>query len=392
MGSNNAGFENAKPLSLDDRVRLACARQFFGHAAGNMASFNLGALVVGFVLYSGGAASGILAAWYGAIFFLTILITTFERRVSEHTLTLDNCDERVRTRIMIGAVIASLYGVSVFMLPGTITPQHDTLLFITMSTVVTVAALGYSTTPKYFLTLNIVCLMPMTLHFAYISATYQDTYYLALVVVSLIWQLVVVRKGLRASVTAIEGITTNERLQDEIAEHTKTKAQIEHIAMHDLLTGLANRRHFEETSERMLKAVERRAISLGIVMIDLDDFKPINDNYGHATGDAVLQGVAQRLQENLRASDFVARIGGDEFTLIIENLETPGALSEVIQKLSLSLNSPMEIDGHTLKIGASLGYAAYPQDGSTLEELMRMADQRMYEQKRIHKNKAAATT
>lgn len=390
MGLNNTGFDNIKPLSVDDRVRLACSRQFFGHAAGNMASFNLGALLIGFVLYAGGAATGILAAWYGAILALSILITAFERRVSEYPLTLDNCTELVRTRIMVGAVIASLYGVAVFMLPGTITPQHDTFLFIIMTTIVTVAALGYSTTPKYFLTLNMVCLAPMTIHFAYIGAIYQDTYYLALIIVSLAWQLVVIKKGLRASATAIEGIATNERLQDEIAEHTKTKAQIQHIAMHDPLTALANRRHFEETSERMLKAAERRAISLGIVMIDLDDFKPINDNYGHAAGDAVLQDIARRLQENLRGSDFVARIGGDEFTLIIENLETPGALSEVVQKLSLSLNSPMEIGEQALRIGASLGYAAYPQDGSTRDELMRIADQRMYEQKAMHKATAGA--
>ncbi|HNJ77238.1 MAG TPA: GGDEF domain-containing protein, partial [Azospira sp.] len=251
--------------------------------------------------------------------------------------------------------------------------------------IVTVAALGYSTTPRYFLILDIVCLVPMTLHFAYISATYRDTYYLALLIVSLTWQGVVIKKGLHASATAIAGIASNERLQDEIAEHTKTKAQIQHIAMHDPLTGLANRRHFEETSERMLKAAERRAIALGIVMIDLDDFKPINDNYGHAVGDAVLQAIARRLQDNLRASDFVARIGGDEFTLIIENLETPGALSEVVQKFSLSLNSPLTVGETSLNIGASLGHAAYPQDGSTLDELMRIADQRMYAQKATHK-------
>ncbi len=385
MGLNLTNTDNARPLSVDDRVRLACSRQFFGHAAGNMASFNLGALLIGFVLYSGGAATGILAAWYGAVLALSILITAFERRVGEYTLTLDNCAELVRTRIMVGAVIASLYGVAVFMLPGTITPQHDTFLFIIMTTIVTVAALGYSTTPKYFLTLDIVCLGPMTIHFAYMAAIYQDAYYLVLTILSLAWQLVVIKKGLRASATAIEGIANNERLQDEIAEHTKTKAHIQHIAMHDPLTGLANRRHFVETSERMHKAAERRAISLGIVMIDLDDFKPVNDTYGHATGDAVLQGIARRLQENLRASDFVARIGGDEFTLIIENLETPGALSEVVQKLSLALNSPMDVGGQTLRIGASLGHASFPQDGSSLEELMRIADRRMYEQKAMHK-------
>lgn len=385
MGLNLTNTDNARPLSVDDRVRLACSRQFFGHAAGNMASFNLGALLIGFVLYSGGAATGILAAWYGAVLALSILITAFERRVGENTLTLDNCAELVRTRIMVGAVIASLYGVAVFMLPGTITPQHDTFLFIIMTTIVTVAALGYSTTPKYFLTLDIVCLGPMTIHFAYMATLYQDAYYLVLTILSLAWQLVVIKKGLRASATAIEGIANNERLQDEIAEHTKTKAHIQHIAMHDPLTGLANRRHFVETSERMHKAAERRAISLGIVMIDLDDFKPINDTYGHATGDAVLQGIARRLQENLRASDFVARIGGDEFTLIIENLETPGALSEVVQKLSLALNSPMDVGGQMLRVGASLGHASFPQDGSSLEELMRIADRRMYEQKAMHK-------
>ncbi|HNN47002.1 MAG TPA: hypothetical protein PKN34_13195, partial [Azospira sp.] len=151
MGLNSTGLDTAKPLSVDDRVRLACSRQFFGHAAGNMASFNLGALLIGFVLYSGGVAVGILAAWYGAVVALSILITAFERRVGEAMLTLDNCVELVRTRIMVGAVIASLYGIATFMLPGDLTPQHDTFLFIIMTTIVTVAALGYSTTPRYFL-------------------------------------------------------------------------------------------------------------------------------------------------------------------------------------------------------------------------------------------------
>lgn len=161
-------------------------------------------------------------------------------------------------------------------------------------------------------------------------------------------------------------------------------------ARRDPLTGLGNRIALEE---ELLRAVARaRRLGRGglVLLIDLDDFKPINDTYGHGVGDEVLRTVAQRLRAAVRLTDTVARLGGDEFVLIIEDGGLPPDAQALIDKLRTAIVQPIHDQGRTVAVGASIGVARYPDQGTALKVLLTHADLAMYDAKRHHKNKRAS--
>jgi diguanylate cyclase (GGDEF)-like protein len=154
----------------------------------------------------------------------------------------------------------------------------------------------------------------------------------------------------------------------------------QHRANHDALSGLANRHLFDEILRRHLASCQEMDTRLAIVCIDLDGFKPINDVHGHATGDEILRTVATRLKNSIRQSDLAARIGGDEFALILMHTGLEAA-ETVATKVLDSLSIPYSIGAQTLEISASIGIAAYPESGTTAEVLSRRADEAMYKAK-----------
>jgi diguanylate cyclase (GGDEF)-like protein len=154
----------------------------------------------------------------------------------------------------------------------------------------------------------------------------------------------------------------------------------QHRANHDALSGLANRHLFDEILRRHLASCQETDTRLAIVCIDLDGFKPINDMHGHATGDEILRTVATRLKNSIRQSDLAARIGGDEFALILMHTGLEAA-ETVATKVLDSLSIPYSIGAQTLEISASIGIAAYPESGTTAEVLSRRADEAMYKAK-----------
>jgi len=123
-----------------------------------------------------------------------------------------------------------------------------------------------------------------------------------------------------------------------------------------------------------------------VMFLDLDGFKKINDTLGHEAGDLLLQGVAQRLGETVRQSDVVARIGGDEFILLLENIASTENAAAVAQKIIANLATPFDLNGTPGRVGASIGIALYPQHGESAEELLRCADEAMYQSKQGGKN------
>ena len=169
-------------------------------------------------------------------------------------------------------------------------------------------------------------------------------------------------------------------LQNEIADlHIRDKfLQVQ--AHHDSLTGLANRVLLADRFHFAVERAKRNHKSFALLMIDLNDFKTINDNYGHAAGDAVLVTMAARLLGAVRASDTVARLGGDEFVLIIESIENTHELAQIGQKLLDTLSNPILLEsGLVLNTGASVGLALYPDDGDDMDDLLHIADLAMYE-------------
>ena len=164
------------------------------------------------------------------------------------------------------------------------------------------------------------------------------------------------------------------RLEDQI-EYNK------HLALHDHLTGLPNRRLYQDRLANTLVRARRSEAQIALLVIDLDNFKHLNDAYGHHVGDMVLQRVASLFTSRIRRSDTVARTGGDEFSVIIEEPTSRAAAEYVSRSLMQLLDEPLDLGEHTVRVGASVGIAVFPEDAVEIERLCIAADLRMYDAK-----------
>jgi two-component system cell cycle response regulator len=172
-------------------------------------------------------------------------------------------------------------------------------------------------------------------------------------------------------------------LHKEALEFAKS---MEALALHDALTGLANRRLLDERASLALAHARRNTTNMAIVFLDLDGFKPVNDTYGHDVGDALLTMAAERLVNAVREEDTVARLGGDEFVIALWEIRDADNATIVGSKLMAAMSEPYSIQGHELCVSASAGFAIYPEHGENVESLMKSADLALYDAKREGKN------
>jgi diguanylate cyclase (GGDEF)-like protein len=161
---------------------------------------------------------------------------------------------------------------------------------------------------------------------------------------------------------------------------------LHYLAHVDPVTALPNRNEFNERLAACLKRADRQSTAVGLLLLDLDNFKVVNDTLGHNSGDQLLRLVAQRLLDTLRTHDVICRIGGDEFVVIIEAAEAANEADAVARKILLALSEPFLLDHHLLHISASIGVAAYPAHGDNAQSLMRGADTAMYHAKNQGRN------
>ena len=171
------------------------------------------------------------------------------------------------------------------------------------------------------------------------------------------------------------------RLVSLAGDHSRMHERLLREARHDGLTGLPNRTVAEDRLEQALARAERTRKQFAVFGVDLDGFKAINDEFGHDTGDELLRAVSQRLRNNLRHSDTLARMGGDEFLVLIEDCSGPGAALSVAQSLVTTLQEAFVVDGADLRVSASIGVALYPSNGRNAAQLRRNADLAMYRAK-----------
>lgn len=170
-------------------------------------------------------------------------------------------------------------------------------------------------------------------------------------------------------------------LAQDVTLRVEADEQLRHAAVHDALTGCHNRQSLIARLEHALARARRTGTHLAILFVDLDRFKPVNDTHGHLIGDALLQAVGKRLQQCVRESDTVARVGGDEFVVLVDTevqWQTPEALR---QRISEGIATGFQVGGLSLTCGASMGIARYPEDGDSPDELLMRADQAMYREK-----------
>ncbi len=188
-----------------------------------------------------------------------------------------------------------------------------------------------------------------------------------------------------ASVSWVEGSVGLEPcyifIISDIAERLGREQRLRHEATHDVLTGLPNRTLLDDRLDMALHAAERNDSRAACIYLDLDGFKPVNDRHGHAAGDKLLQQVAERLSAELRDSDTLARIGGDEFVVVASEVMDQGAVEAIVDKLVASLLQPFVFDELHLTLGVSAGVSLFPDHGRDPARLMDQADEAMYQAK-----------
>ena len=172
----------------------------------------------------------------------------------------------------------------------------------------------------------------------------------------------------------------------DISLMRRNEEKLDHMAHHDALTDLPNRMLLNDRMEHALTRAERDKCLAGVIFIDLDHFKDINDSYGHGIGDEILCEVARRIASALRDGDTVARLGGDEFVVLLEGLTDGEAADMAANRIAASLIAPFQIGALEFYIGASMGISLYPRDGETPQALIRNADTAMYQAKNLGRN------
>ena len=173
---------------------------------------------------------------------------------------------------------------------------------------------------------------------------------------------------------------------EDITEKKKIRENLKYLATHDSLTGIANRNLFDDRLAHAIDTAKRNGRKFALLFLDLDDFKKVNDEFGHAQGDWLLQQVVHRLSHSVRASDSVARLGGDEFAVILEGLSRADHILPVIHKILRAVSAPCMLHQREIRVSTSIGVSIFPEDGGSPDDLLQNADRAMYEAKDAGKN------
>ncbi|MDQ7048688.1 MAG: sensor domain-containing diguanylate cyclase [Enterobacterales bacterium] len=184
------------------------------------------------------------------------------------------------------------------------------------------------------------------------------------------------REFLLATTHVIAGTIERKRLEEQLIEHS----------FRDELTGLPNRRHFYDSLNRALASAKRHHSTIALFFMDLNNFKQVNDQYGHKVGDELLRLAASRMEKCIRASDSLARIGGDEFLILLEPTGSCEHIEVIAKNLKNTMLKPFVINNSVIKVGLSIGTSIYPQDGDSADQLLQAADNMMYQDKSGHSN------
>jgi len=180
----------------------------------------------------------------------------------------------------------------------------------------------------------------------------------------------------------ISGSTEIVLVVRNITKRKRMEESVNYLALHDTITGLPNRRLLLDRLNNAIKYAHRIKAKFGVIMIDLNDFKKVNDNSGHAAGDYILKTFAHRLIKTVRKSDTVARFGGDEFVILLPDIKNRELLTSFITKLKRSIPIKYNYGDSELQCAMSIGLAVYPDDGDTIDLLIKKSDFEMYEDKR----------
>jgi diguanylate cyclase (GGDEF)-like protein len=172
----------------------------------------------------------------------------------------------------------------------------------------------------------------------------------------------------------------------------QSEVALKQMAHHDPLTGLANRTQLTQQLQQAVARSRRDSTQFAVLMLDLNGFKPVNDRYGHAVGDQLLIEIGRRLLAGVRTTDVAARVGGDEFIVLVEAVTSPDHARAIADKLVLQLSQPVQVGDLTVRVGASVGIALYPLQSEDIDHLLQLADEDMYRVKAMARETRSSAT
>ena len=362
--------------ALEDRteqVRLAQIQRALSNSTGNMVRVMGGACFVTYVLY-GRTPMRYLIAWNLILLTLILCTSLYMRHHPIQTLTPVDARRVSLVRMGFGTLISSTWGLLAFIPTSTDTLLYRTFLFVALSALGAVGGIGFSVILPYVYVLNLTCLGPMIFWFFLDGREFSFLMGCG----GLVWMALILKTSHQIGRSQVAEIDLREKLKEEMQKLDEARKQVARLANHDDLTGLANRRLFEETFKQFIAIAKRNRRIFGLLLIDLDNFKQVNDRLGHHIGDRLLENVAERLIICCREVDCVARMGGDEFAVLVDAMTVDSDLDQIARRIVETFRQPFMVDREEIKIGASIGIAIWPKHGGDLEQLMRSADQAMY--------------
>ncbi len=378
MDKYDSSIHRAEALySHSERVKLARIRMAFSDSSGNMIRLMFGALFISYV-FADSIPMVYLESWLLLLLVFTIVIIWYEKRNPVIRLLPDEAAHMANVRMALGAGISLVWGLLAWAPFSSDPVLLRVFLFVALSALGAIGGIGYSMIMPYVYILNLTSLGPIIIWF-FIAG---DNFSLLMAFSGLIWLTLILRTSHRIGGVQVEGVELAERLKEEIEKREQANRLTIHHANHDNLTGLANRRLLNEVYKRFTANATRHNQKFGLLMIDLDNFKPVNDIAGHHAGDHVLSVVAMRLTGSCREVDCVARTGGDEFAVLVESVADKEDLVRVAEKIVVSVGEPVVFEGRSFEIGASVGISIWPDHGNDIDHLFKAADQAMYHVKR----------
>lgn len=369
-------------LELKKRVNVERSKIYFENAIGTLSALFLG-LILAIILLSFFKVHVVdILLWAIVLSGLGVVVFLYEKSVINEGFSKEIRTYEVLIRLLVGFCIALVWGFFAQLMPNDSMIGY-TLSYIAMSTFINIGMLSYSVLPLQYFIYFAGALVPLEIKLGINYYTTNDTFYLILAAIFFLCEVVLLRRALINSKTAIQAIILNEKLKDEIQKHTQAQTHIEFLAYHDHLTGAWNRRYIELFLNKLLHSTQTQGKHFGVMLIDINYFKPINDTYGHNFGDELLSLFTQHLQSNLPKNAILGRFGGDEFIIIFENIASYQALEEHGHMLKKALFKTYTINHIAIDSSASIGWAISSKEINDIDTLIKTADERMYEDKKI---------
>ncbi len=383
---NNLFLLSSAPVNeFETRVYMARVDRYFSQSIKNSPLLLIASFILAIYHYHLDSSLILVAIWQFSFVLSIAIIYMIDKKGNEQVaLKADHATlkKRLTQRFFFGLFIAFLFSVSPFILLADVPLDHVQLYYIFLVCLFAIILVSNISFPEYYIAYGMLILSMIFLH----AVTRFDDHSKGVIACSSLFLLLgftlMIRKAIEMSESALNEVTYSITLKEQMLEMMEMQALIEHQARHDELTGLANRRKFEEEAVEIENRAKDFGAVFGLIYVDLDKFKPINDTYGHQYGDWVLQEIAKRITSCTRETDLVCRMGGDEFCVLIKNVTNNEELENLSTLLKDRIKMPFAINGIDFNLGASMGSAIYPTDGKNVDALVSTADHKMYEEKR----------